>query len=75
MEGKKKLSAAIAGVIVSLAAFAGLDLDVEQVATVIAPIVAYIVGQGIADNGKEAAKANVSNVTVTTSADFPGGAS
>jgi hypothetical protein len=35
----------------------GLDVDSETVGLVVAPLVAAIVGQGIADHGKEAAKA------------------
>lgn len=48
----KKFIAAIAGVIVALVARVGIDLDTEATATILSPIVAYIVGQGIADFGK-----------------------
>jgi hypothetical protein len=52
----KKFLAAVAGVLVAAAARIGLDLPVEDVAAVLAPIIAYIVGQGWADAGKEAIK-------------------
>jgi uncharacterized membrane protein (DUF441 family) len=52
----KKTIAAIAGVIVAAVGRVGLDLDPEAVTQIIAPIVAYIVGQGIADAGKEAVR-------------------
>lgn len=52
----KKFIAALAGVVVSLVSVAGLELPTDAVAAVLAPVMAYIVGQGIADNGKEAAK-------------------
>lgn len=49
----KKALAALAGVIVALAGKWGLNLDTESVALVVGPIVAYILGQGAADFGKE----------------------
>lgn len=52
----KKAIAAIAGVIVAAVGRIGLDLDTEVVTQIIAPLIAYIVGQGIADAGKEAVK-------------------
>jgi uncharacterized membrane protein (DUF441 family) len=52
----KKALAAIAGFIVAAVGRVGLDLDPDAVTQVLAPIVAYIVGQGIADAGKEAMK-------------------
>ena len=52
----KKFVASLAGVIVGLIAQLGLDLDQQAVATILAPLMAYIVGQGIADHGKEREK-------------------
>lgn len=52
----KKAVAAIAGVIVGLAAKKGLALDNEAVALIVGPIIAYIIGQGASDFGKEAAR-------------------
>lgn len=52
----KKFIVAVSGTIVALVAKIGLNLPVEDVATVLSPIIAYIIGQGWADSGKEAAK-------------------
>ncbi len=52
----KKAIAAIAGLIVAAAGKVGLGLDTETVMAIVSPIVAYIIGQGWADSGKEAAK-------------------
>ena len=52
----KKVLATVSGVVVALALRLGFEVSVETVATVISPIVAYILGQGWADTGKEAAK-------------------
>jgi len=54
--GSKKALAAIAGVVVSLVAKLGVDLPTDALVAILAPIMAYIVGQGVADIGKEAAK-------------------
>jgi len=51
----KKFVAMIIGVIATFLS-RRLGLPEEQVAEVIGLIIAYVVGQGIADNGKEAAK-------------------
>ena len=55
----RKALAAIAGTVVGLVAKLGGDLDTESLVAVLAPIMAYILGQGIADAGagKEAKKA------------------
>jgi uncharacterized membrane protein (DUF441 family) len=52
MFASKKAIAAIAGVVVAAAGRYGLQLDAESVNQILAPIVAYILGQGIADFGK-----------------------
>ncbi len=48
----KKFIASIIGMIVTVAGKYGLELDETALATIISPILAYIVGQGIADHGK-----------------------
>ena len=52
----KKFIASLAGTIVAFAGKYGIELDNESVALILSPLVAYILGQGIADTGKEAAK-------------------
>ncbi len=52
MLSSKKFLAAIAAIILQIAARYGLQLDQEQVTLLITPILAYILGQGIADSKK-----------------------
>ena len=52
----KKLITAIAGSITAAFLKIGLELPTETVAAILAPLMAYILGQGWADRGKEAAK-------------------
>ena len=52
----KKFQAAVIGVIVAGIAELGLNVPPETVTTIVSPFLAYIVGQGIADHGKERAK-------------------
>ena len=55
LKSKKFLVAAVAcGV--WIAGRAGLDLDKEELLGAVTPLWAYVLGQGIADHGKEAAK-------------------
>lgn len=54
--GSKKVRALLAGWAVILAAKLGLDLSPTDVAEMLGVLVAYILGQGWADSGKEAAK-------------------
>lgn len=56
MLGSKKFIAAIAGVIATALMRFGWDVDVETVVTVLTPIIAYIIGQGVADFGSASAK-------------------
>ena len=56
MLGSKKAVAMIAGLIVSVAGKYGLELPIEELTALLSPILAYIVGQGLADVGKERAK-------------------
>ena len=52
----KKALTAMAAVIVGLAAKLGLDISTDELLPILSPLMAYIVGQGIADHGKERAK-------------------
>lgn len=52
----KKLIMAVAAAVAAAAGKIGLDLPTETVGLIVGPIVAYIIGQGWADRGKEAAK-------------------
>ena len=52
----KKFIAMLAGLILAAAAKIGLNLDEAALVTLLSPILAYIIGQGIADHGKERAK-------------------
>lgn len=54
----KKALAAIVGMIATLFGKIGWNISAGELLVMVSPIVAYIVGQGIADNGKEAAKVN-----------------
>lgn len=56
MVASKKAVAMAAGVIVGLAAKWGLALPTDAVAAILSPVVAFILGQGMADFGKEAKK-------------------
>ena len=55
MFGSKKAIAMIVGLIVSIAGKVGLDLPTEDLTAVLSPVLAYILGQGVADVGKEKA--------------------
>lgn len=52
----KKFVAALVAMVVWLAGKLGLHLSTEVVSGAIAPLLTYIVGQGIADQGKPAAQ-------------------
>jgi hypothetical protein len=52
----KKFVAVLIASVVWLGGYVGLDLDPMAVAPVVGAIIAYILGQGLADHGKEAAK-------------------
>lgn len=53
--GSKKFIATVAGLIITFAAKYGLNLDPITVQEILAVLIAYIIGQGIADRGKSAA--------------------
>ena len=52
----KKFIASLAGVVVSLVGTIGIDLPADSIMAILSPLMAYIVGQGVADAGKEKAK-------------------
>ncbi len=52
----KKFVAALIGALVWLGGKVGLNVDTETMAGIVGPIAAYVLGQGIADSGKEAAQ-------------------
>ena len=57
--GSKKFIATLLAVIAFFAAKLGLEFNSTEVALVIAPFIAYILGQGRADQGKAAEKLRV----------------
>jgi hypothetical protein len=52
----KKFIASLIGLAAGIAAHFGWQLDEASIMTMLSPILAYIVGQGMADLGKEKAK-------------------
>lgn len=54
----KKFLAALLGLVVVIVNHFGMNLDTDALMTALSPIIAYIVGQGIADHGKEQAIVN-----------------
>ncbi len=78
MLSQKKFQAALFTAIAAGLARLGWNVDLETIAVIMSPIVAYIVSQGIADHGKGAkvvevagAKAGVSTASVEVSASGP----
>lgn len=55
LSSKKFVTALLSLVIVILGHF-GIDLDLTSMMAIISPLLAFILGQGIADAGKEAVK-------------------
>lgn len=54
----KKFIAAIIGIVVAVGARYGLNLDPDLVREIVLILIAYILAQGVADHGKDAAKIN-----------------
>lgn len=52
----KKALTALAAAIVAAGAKIGWDVSTDELMPILTPLMAYIVGQGIADHGKERAK-------------------
>lgn len=55
----KKALATMAGVVVALLGKLGVQLPLEVTISILGLIGTYVIGQGIADNGKEAVKAEM----------------
>jgi hypothetical protein len=53
--GSKKAVAMLAGLVITICSKYGIFIPEESLIEILSVIVAYIVGQGIADAGKEAA--------------------
>ena len=56
MFSSKKFIATMIGVVITLAAKIGFDIDHETAAMIVGLISAYILGQGVADAGKSKAQ-------------------
>ena len=56
--GSKKFAVTIAGLIGTLLAKYKFNVDPQTIQYFVELVIAYLVGQGIADHGKEAAKIN-----------------
>lgn len=54
LASSKKFIVAVVAALVWIAGRFGLALDKEEVLGIVSPLLAYIVGQGIADTGKHA---------------------
>jgi hypothetical protein len=52
----KKFVATLIAALVWFGGKVGLHVDTETLAGIVGPIVAYVLGQGLADSGKEAAQ-------------------
>ncbi len=59
----KKFVAALIGALVWLGGKVGLDVDSTTMAGIVAPICAFVIGQGWADSGKEAAQITAQGTT------------
>ena len=62
----KKFIVAVAGVILATAGKHNLNLDADSVQNIVYVVVAYLIGQGVADHGKEAAKVSGTVALATT---------
>lgn len=56
----KKFTTALIAVIAAIVS-TYLEIPTEQAALIVSPLVAYVLGQGLADTGKEKAKINFKN--------------
>ncbi len=57
----KKFQAAVISLVVMILAEVGLELDPAALVVVVSPLIAYILGQGVADIGKEKVKETAKN--------------
>lgn len=55
MLASKKFVATLIGVVITLVGKVGFDIDHETAAMIVGLVSAYVLGQGLADNGKAAA--------------------
>jgi len=56
LKSKKFWVSLLTTALVAITVLSGVDIDVEQIVAMISPMIAYLIGQGIADQGKEAEK-------------------
>ena len=59
--GSKKFMTALVSCLAGLAAKLGWQLSPDEIMAILSPALAYIVGQGVADHGKERAKVEAAN--------------
>jgi hypothetical protein len=64
--GSKKFVALVAGTIVVFLAKYKIEADPIVIGGLITMVTGYLIGQGVADNGKEAAKVKPAQVEATT---------
>jgi hypothetical protein len=57
----KKFITAIVTILLLVLQYYGLELPIEVAMAFVSPLITYIIGQGIADNGKEKAKVENGN--------------
>lgn len=69
LAGSKKFLVLITGLIVAGAAKLGLHLDDQTVAEIVGLFAAWLIGQGVADHGKEAAKINAATAIMSGNQD------
>lgn len=55
MLSSKKFIAMLVGIVVTLTAKVGFDIDDETATMIVGLVASYVLGQGIADNGKSKA--------------------
>ncbi len=68
----KKAITALLAFAAAIAAKFGFDLDTDSIELIVAPLIAYILAQGVADHGKEAAKEQAKGAPATIPATASG---
>ena len=63
----KKAVVAIVTTLALILGLFGIHIDVPELVTAVSPLYVYIIGQGLADKGKEAAKVNAAADTTRAS--------
>ena len=56
LTSKKFWVSIITTCLVAITVLTGMEINIEQIIAMISPMLAYIIGQGIADHGKESVK-------------------